>query len=106
MGGYGDVDGSPSKTYLWTNRHKHPELYQLAFGKRPAEELYDMRQDPYSLRNLAGENQLTGLRKVLAKRLDQYLIATADPRATGKGELLDEIMKRYPVQGANQAPAR
>mgnify|MGYP000023540243 CR=1 FL=1 len=106
VGGYGDVDGSPSKTCLWTNRQKYPELYQLAFGKRPAEELYDMRQDPYSLRNLAGENKLTALRKVLAKRLDQYLIATADPRATGKGELLDKIMKRYPAEGANQTSAR
>jgi len=106
VGGYGDVDGSPSKTYLWSNRQKYPELYQLAFGKRPAEELYDMRQDPYSLRNLAGENKLAALRKVLAKRLDQYLISSGDPRATGHGELFDEIMKRYPVEGANRTASR
>lgn len=103
VGGYGDVDGSPTKTYLWNNRQKYPELYQLAFGKRPAEELYDIRQDPYCLNNLAVNNKLVALRKALAKRLDQYLAATGDPRATGRGAELDEIMKRYPTAGSSQA---
>jgi uncharacterized sulfatase len=102
VGGYGDVDGSPTKTYLWTNRQKYPELFQLAFGKRPAEELYDIARDPFCLRNLAVGNQFAALRKALAKRLDQYLTATADPRATGQGAQLDEIMQRYPRPSATQ----
>lgn len=98
VGGFGDVDGSPSKTCLWTNRQKYPELYQLAFGKRPAEELYDVRDDAENMKNLASNPKLNAVRKLLAARLDRYLIATADPRATGKGALLDDVMKRFPTE--------
>jgi uncharacterized sulfatase len=101
VGGYGDTDGGPSKTYLWQNRDKYPELFQLAFGKRQAEELYDVKADPANLRNLAGDPKLEETRKGLAARLHRYLERTADPRATGRADLLDGIMKRYPKLGAN-----
>ena len=101
VGGYGDTDGGPSKTYLWKNRDQHSKLFQLAFGKRPAEELYDVKSDPANLRNRAGDPKLAAVRKALAAKLDGHLKRTADPRATGKAELLDGIMKRYPKLGAN-----
>lgn len=101
VGGYGDTDGGPSKTYLWQNRDKYPELFQLAFGKRPAEELYDVKADPANLRNLAGDPKLKEIRTGLAAKLDRHLATTADPRATGRADLLDGIMKRYPKLGAN-----
>jgi arylsulfatase A-like enzyme len=44
---YGDVDNGPTKTYMIDNRDRDPEhrrLFELAFGKRPAEELYDLRR--------------------------------------------------------------
>jgi N-sulfoglucosamine sulfohydrolase len=100
--GYGDTDGSPTKTFLVENRERFPDLFRLAFDKRPAEELYEVRKDPYSLRNLADDPRLAADKKKLAALLEDHLKSTADPRATGKGEELDAIMKRYPTTGSNQ----
>jgi N-sulfoglucosamine sulfohydrolase len=96
VGGYGDTDGGLSKTYLWRNRKKHPELFQLAFGKRPAEELYAIAQDPFQMRNLAGKPDYERTREDLAARLDAHLKRTADPRALGRGAELDAVMRRFP----------
>ena len=35
------------------NEPKDKELFELAFGKRPAEELYDLKKDPGQLNNVA-----------------------------------------------------
>jgi uncharacterized sulfatase len=96
VGGYGDTDGGLSKTYLWRNREKLPELFRLAFGQRPAEELYAVREDPFNMRNLAGKREYEKIRKELAARLNAYLKRTADPRALGRGEELDAVMRRFP----------
>jgi len=48
---YGGCDGSPTKTFVIEHRD-HPEYgryYDLAFAKRPAEELYDLVKDPGQL---------------------------------------------------------
>lgn len=96
VGGYGDTDGGPSKTCLWRNRERFERLFRLAFGKRPAEELYAVRNDPAQLENLAGKPEYDRIRRELAARLDSYLKATADPRALGRGAELDAIMRRFP----------
>jgi uncharacterized sulfatase len=100
-GGYGDTDGGASKTYLCEHRREHARLFDAAFGKRPAEELYDVTADPANLNNLAASPRLAGVKRRLAERLDAHLKRTADPRATGNAELLDGIMRRYPKLGAN-----
>jgi len=48
VGGFGDTDGGPAKSYLWEHRARYPELFQAAFGKRPALELYAVRSAPLS----------------------------------------------------------
>ncbi len=98
--GFGDTDGGPSKTYLFENREKEKRLFDLAFGKRPAEELYDVVRDPYNLKNLAAEPSYAEAKRQLVKRLDEYLVRTLDPRAVGQGQILDEIMKRFPTVGS------
>jgi N-sulfoglucosamine sulfohydrolase len=95
-GGFGDTDGGLSKTFLWNNREKYPELTRLAFGKRPAEELYDIAADPGNLRNLAGKPATANIQRELASRLDEHLRRTADPRAHGRGGDLDAVMRRFP----------
>lgn len=52
-GGFGDTDGSPSKTEICVAA-RHPALFIAAFGKRPAVELYDVKADPANMNNLAG----------------------------------------------------
>ncbi|MBK9171053.1 MAG: sulfatase [Bryobacterales bacterium] len=101
-GGFGDSDGGPTKTYLWRNREQYRHLYDLAFGPRPAEELYSAADDPANLRNLAGDEDFAGIKRELAQRLDGYLARTGDPRAAGRAEELDAVMRRFPVLGANR----
>jgi N-sulfoglucosamine sulfohydrolase len=102
VGGYGDTDGSPSKTFLFEHREEYPGLFEKAFGPRPGEELYDVRQDPFNLNNLAGDPSFAEVKEQLSKKLDAHLKATGDPRALGRGAELDDIMKRYPIVGSNR----
>ncbi len=102
VGGFGDTDGGPTKTYMWDHRETIPALFDLAFGKRPAEELYDVRKDPFSLKNLAGDPGYSPAIKRLSDRLEAHLRATGDPRSVGRGDRLDAVMKRFPITGSNR----
>ncbi len=80
------------------NRDKddhHRLLYELSFGKRPAEELYDCRKDPEQLVNLADDPAFADMKESLAGLLMEQLELTADPRVIGGGEKFDE----YPYLG-------
>ena len=86
-----DCDNSPTKWFLWQHRND-PELkryYDLSFAKRPAEELYDLKKDPGQVVNVADDGQYLTIRKRLAVRLAQALIALEDPRLEGRGALFD-----------------
>jgi arylsulfatase A-like enzyme len=83
--GYGDIDASPTKTYML--EHRDDRRFALAFEKRPAEELYDLAKDPAQMNNVAEESE--AIRKRLARVLEEMLLATEDPRAMGKGEDFD-----------------
>jgi uncharacterized sulfatase len=100
-GGFGDTDGGPAKTDIWEHRLDQPRYADMAFGLRPAEELYSVHDDPLDLVNRAEDPELGGIKTALATQLDGYLAATADPRAIGNGQLLDDVMRRYPVTGSN-----
>ena len=80
---YGDTDNGPTKTYIIDHREKddaHRQAWQWSFGKRPAEELYDLRNDPDQLHNLADDPAYAGILEVHALRLTRDLIASHDPR--------------------------
>ncbi len=79
---YADLDASPTKAWMILNRADPSvrEAYALGFGKRPAEELYDLRRDPDQMRNLADDPAHEQLRACLRKRLFDELIAQRDPR--------------------------
>jgi len=94
-GGFGDCDGSPAKTYMFQNKQKYAHLFALAFGKRPAQELYDVRKDPYQMKNLASDPQYTVVRTRLATLLAKELKRTADPRSSSKGYLFDNFSRNY-----------
>ena len=77
-----DMDASPTKAWLVTHREEQDvePLYQLAFGKRPREELYDLRADPDYLHNVAGEPEYATVRARLEQELLALLEAQNDPR--------------------------
>jgi uncharacterized sulfatase len=54
--------------------------YDFAFGKRPAEELYDVRKDPDRVNNLAGNTDFAAAKEKMAKRLMTELTRAQDPR--------------------------
>ncbi len=86
QGSYGDIDNSPTKTYMM--QHKDDSnvapLFQLAFGKRPAEELYDVGKDPAQIHNLAAEPAFARVKRKLRNQLERYQRDTEDPRVEGK----------------------
>ena len=72
--------------------------FELAFGKRPAEELYDLHADPWQMTNVADEARFAAAKKKLHAELDQYQAATIDPRASGAGIEFDRY---FYVTGAS-----
>ncbi len=80
----GDCDNGPTKSYMVENRDRdghHARLYDLSFGKRPAEELYDCRKDPGQMVNLAENPAYEEVRAKLEEQLMEQLERTADPRS-------------------------
>jgi N-sulfoglucosamine sulfohydrolase len=89
--GFLNCDGSPTKSLL-TKSATDPELqkfYEMSFGKRPEEELYDIIQDPDCVNNLAALSKHASTTSRLWKQLETELIAQADPRILGNGDIFD-----------------
>ena len=60
------MDPSPTKAYMVLHREDLDvePLYRLAFGKRPREELYDLRTDPDYMHNVAADESYEHVRSV------------------------------------------
>jgi len=86
-----NIDPSPTKTYMMEHREAPgvKSLYALAFGKRPGEELYDLKKDPGLIANVAGTAAYAEAKAALAKQLGERLRASQDPRVLGKPEQFD-----------------
>ncbi|UCH63469.1 MAG: sulfatase [Fidelibacterota bacterium] len=103
---YGDIDcrdlryEAPTKEYLMRHRDDPAvqRLFEMSFGKRPTEELYDLRSDPHQMRNVAQEPEYRKARLELSARLKAYLEETGDPRATNQEPLWDS----YPYYGSRE----
>ena len=79
---FSDMDASPTKAWLITHRDENDiePMYQLAFGKRPREELYDLKLDPDYLNNLANDRSYSKIKSRLNERLLSILKTNNDPR--------------------------
>ena len=90
--GYLDCDGGPTKTEVLKARtapgQKH--FWDASFGKRPEEELYDLKQDPDCVNNLAEHADHQSLKARLKNQLFRELQAQQDPRILGQGQVFDE----------------
>ncbi len=89
-----DLDGGPTKTWYLNNycNPAYASFMDLAFAKRPYEELYDLEADPDELTNLAVVPAYQDLRQQLATQLESILTETNDPRMAEGVSLFD----RYP----------
>ncbi len=100
---FADCDNGPTKSLL-LDRRDDPAIrkhFDLAFAKRPAEELYDLRSDPDQLVNVASRPEYAPIARGLIAKLREELKVTADPRVVGGAEKLDQ----YPYYGGPQKPA-
>ncbi|MEM9479331.1 MAG: sulfatase [Verrucomicrobiota bacterium] len=83
----GDLDASPTKAWVVQNRNdpKWKPFYDITAGKRPREELYDLKNDPHQMNNVAGEEKFAEVKADLEARLMAELKSAEDPRlAEGK----------------------
>ena len=89
--GYLNTDASPTKTYILNTRRNKSEWYfwQLNFGKRVSEELYDIQKDPNCIYNLAKDKKLTTIKDRLKHFMVQKLKEQKDPRMFGNGDVFD-----------------
>ena len=85
---------------MMENRNEHgiARLAELAFGMRPAEELYDLRKDPHQMNNVAGTMPYLESLQVMRNRLFAHLRKTHDPRVVG-GQVEWDY---YPYYGLRQ----
>lgn len=95
--GYNDIDDpSPTKSIMIKDKDKWPELFAEGFGKRPMEQLFDIRRDPYCNINLAtGHPEFDSIRDSLKNKLEALLTRQGDPRMVGNGD----IFESYPRFG-------
>lgn len=77
-----DIDRGPTKDWFVENYYNSDYEWEmdLAFGKRPYEELYDLKNDPWEVHNLAYDPKYQKVRRELASCMDEVLSDTGDPR--------------------------
>jgi N-sulfoglucosamine sulfohydrolase len=94
VGPYGDCDNSPTKSFILENRDspigKH--AFEAAFGKRPAEELYHLWNDPGQMRNIANDPHFSEVKATLRKALDDWMKRTNDPRVNEETDVWSEYV--------------
>lgn len=107
---FGDVDPwrnhypAPAKDLMLSARDD-PEvdpLFELAFARRPGEELYDLLRDPAQMHNVAADPTYAPVRKRLEQEMLRCLERTGDPRA-GEGPV---AWDDYPYHGRAKPIAR
>lgn len=104
-GGYHDIDAGLSLSYLIENRND-PDVstyFHLAVDRRPAEELFNINDDPGCINNLANNPRFEKILEDHRNHLEQYLVKTNDPRMTGNGDVWEDYprlrgpMRQFPV---------
>jgi N-sulfoglucosamine sulfohydrolase len=109
---FGDVDAHmlhypcPTKLFILANKEKRETklFFNLAFGKRPAEELYDLKKDPDQMNNMADQPEYDQIKRDLSEKLTNILITTNDPRETG-GEIIWDNTAYYEKNDFNPKPS-
>jgi arylsulfatase A-like enzyme len=89
--GYLNTDGGPTKTVILNHRRSNGKslYWDLNFGKRPEEEIYNIKDDPFCLQNLAFSEEYTEVKENLKLELANRLGEEGDPRITGSGDIFD-----------------
>ncbi|WP_105615468.1 sulfatase family protein [Vallitalea okinawensis] len=79
---HADMDAGPTKAWMVCNRENetYKTQYDLCFDKRPKEELYDLKNDPFYTENVANDTSYQNIKEKLSKQLIDILVREEDPR--------------------------
>ena len=83
---FGNCDPGPTKDII---KLLGGHYYELSFGKRLADELYDIQRDPECVNNLANDLAYTETMDALRYRMMALLKTDQDPRALGQAAIFD-----------------
>jgi uncharacterized sulfatase len=92
-----DIDDSPTKSFIienWQDENTRP-YFEWAVGKRSEFELYNVKEDPFNLHNLARNPDYADTEKILKKRLFEELKKSEDPRIVGPDKEIFDTYERY-----------
>lgn len=89
---FADMDASPTKAWLVLHRNEPQwkRFYDIAFARRPGEELYDLRTDPFQMHNVAADPKYANDKARLAAQLLKILTDASDPRVTGDAQTFEQ----------------
>ncbi|WP_425617584.1 sulfatase-like hydrolase/transferase [Anatilimnocola sp. NA78] len=94
-----DEDAGPAKAWLVGVRNdpKWKAHFDWVYGKRPREELYDLRKDPHQLKNVAADAAYAQARAKMEEQLLGELRRTGDPRLADDGKFYETPPLSGPV---------
>jgi len=92
--GYLNCDAGVTKTVILNARRTtgSDPHWNLCFGKRPADELYDLSNDIDCVVNLATSDSANKEVESMRERMFDLLRSQGDPRMTGNGKVFDEYL--------------
>ncbi len=99
-----DMDASPTKAWIIYHRNEdeYRNYYDLMVGKRPYEELYDLRYDKDAVNNVAADSKYSKIKSELNLKLLTLLKEQNDPRVIEE----DCCFENYPYTMVTQDPER
>jgi len=97
-----DEDAGPTKAWLVSHRKdpKWAPLFNNAYGKRPREELFDLKKDPHQMNNVATDPAYEAIVTELRQKLMHELMSTGDPRLVDDGKFFETPPMAGPVGAA------
>lgn len=96
-----DEDAGPTKAWIVTHR-KEPAVkpfFDHAYGKRPREELFDLKTDPHQMKNVAADPAYKEIAARLRNKLMTELRTTNDPRLIDNGKFFETPPMAGPLGG-------
>jgi arylsulfatase A-like enzyme len=95
-----DEDAGPTKAWFVGARNdpKWKAHFEWVYGKRPREELYDLKEDRHQTKNVAADPKHAKTRAALEKRLMDELQRTGDPRLVENGKFFETPPMAGPLQ--------
>jgi hypothetical protein len=94
-----DEDAGPTKAWLVSHREdpKWKPLFEHAYGRRPREELFDLKEDPHQMNNVVTQPKYEAVAARLRQTLMTELAQTGDPRLINGGEFFESPPMAGPV---------